>query len=73
MSTPNPYMRPETTRRQADHRADPSRVIISGIDIGIWDLVKFLVKLTLASIPTLLILLILFSGAISWLGIFLHK
>ena len=35
---------------------DKKRVVISGLDIPFWDLVWFMVKLALASIPALFII-----------------
>jgi hypothetical protein len=50
-------------------KSEKERVIVSGLDIPFWDLVWFMVKLALASIPALFIIYfilsffsILFSG-----------
>ncbi len=40
---------------------DKKRVIISGLDIPFWDLVWFMVKLALASIPALFIIYFFFA------------
>lgn len=40
---------------------DKKRVIISGLDIPFWDLVWFMVKLSLASIPALFIIYLFFA------------
>ncbi len=39
-------------------RSEKERVVVSGLDIPFWDLVWFMVKLALASIPAMLILYI---------------
>jgi hypothetical protein len=38
-----------------------NRVVISGLDIPFWDLVWFMVKLALASIPALFIIYFIFA------------
>jgi len=42
--------------------SEKRRVVISGLDIPFWDLVWFMVKLSLASVPALLILYLFFMG-----------
>jgi len=37
-------------------RSEKDRVIVSGLDIPFWDLVWFMVKLALASIPAMVII-----------------
>lgn len=39
-------------------KSEKERVVVSGLDIPFWDLVWFMVKLALASIPAMLILYI---------------
>jgi hypothetical protein len=39
-----------------------NRVVISGLDIPFWDLVWFMVKLALASIPALFIIYFIFAA-----------
>jgi hypothetical protein len=50
-------------------------VIVSGLEIPFWDLVWFMVKLALASIPALFIIYfifaalgMLFGGFLGWMG-----
>lgn len=40
----------------------PARVVVSGLDLPFWDLVRLLVKVALASIPAMLILTV--AGAL---------
>ena len=42
-------------------KSDKERVVVSGLEIPFWDLVWFMVKLTLASIPALFILYFIFA------------
>ncbi|WP_201353460.1 hypothetical protein [Hydrogenimonas urashimensis] len=41
-------------------KCDKERVIVSGLEIPFWDLVWFMVKLALASIPALFIIYFIF-------------
>jgi len=43
-----------------EHEKD--RIILAGLDIPFWDLVWFMVKLSLASIPALFILYVFVTG-----------
>jgi hypothetical protein len=48
-------------------RASPSHVIVTDIDMPLWSLVQFLVKLALAFIPAGLILIVIFWGFTSFI------
>ena len=57
-----------------------NHVTISGIDVPFWDLVIALVKLSLASIPAMIILVIFYvvvvatiGGALAGVGTLLHR
>ncbi|BDY11763.1 hypothetical protein [Hydrogenimonas cancrithermarum] len=49
-----------------------NRVIVSGLDIPFWDLVWFMVKLALASIPALFIIYLIFAFLGMIFGGFFH-
>ena len=48
------------------------RVIVSGLEIPFWDLVWFMVKLALASIPALFIIYLIFAFLGMIFGGFFH-
>jgi len=51
---------------------DKERVVISGLDVPFWDLVWFMVKLALASIPALFIIYLIFAMLGILFGGFFH-
>ncbi len=56
---------------------EKEKVIVSGLDIPFWDLVWFMVKLALASIPALFIIYLFFAliGAVfnGFFGLFMPR
>ena len=53
-------------------KCEKERVIVSGLDIPFWDLVWFMVKLALASIPALFIIYLIFGMLGMLFGGFFH-
>ena len=53
-------------------KCEKERVIVSGLDIPFWDLVWFMVKLALASIPALFIIYLIFAMQGMLIGSFFH-
>ena len=50
---------------------DKDRMILAGLDVPFWDLVWFMVKLALASIPAIIILSFIFfliATLFGWMG-----
>jgi len=49
-----------------------NRIVLAGLDVPFWDLVWFMVKLTLASIPAIFILSFIFfliAMLFGWMGV----